>query len=183
MRLFISGEVPLEIKKEFLIIQEKVKKEKINGRWVKPSLSHLTLIFLGETKKEKLPKIKKILNSVTNSYSPFAFSLEKISAFPSPTQAKIIALFLRKEDEKIDSFLREVQKSFKKENIWFDPKPFIPHLTLCRLKIPKNIEKLTKVIKIKNSKFLIKEISLKQSFLDAQGPLYKNLKTFCLKQK
>lgn len=184
MRLFLAGEIPPEIKKEFSLVQKRIKeKEKIKGRWVKPQLSHLTLIFLGETKKEKLNTIKKILKCLISRYSPFEFSLKKINAFPSLNSAKIIALFLKKEDEKVDFFIKEIQRAFKKENIWFDPKPFNPHLTLCRLKFPKNLEKLSKTIKINSLKFLIKEISLKQSFLSSQGPRYKNLETFCLKQK
>jgi len=60
MRAFISLELPEEIKKEIVKIQNKLP-EFIGKKTEKQNL-HLTLKFLGEVGEEELEKIKKKLN-------------------------------------------------------------------------------------------------------------------------
>jgi len=183
MRLFIALEIPQKVKEEIAAIQKKLKTENISGRWVKPEITHLTLVFLGETAPNKIGNIKKILNGASTQISPINLWLEKIDAFPSPGKAKIIHLPLKGEVGKLNALILKIQKSLIKQKVYFDKKPFVPHLTVGRLKKPQNLTLLLSKIKIPHREFFSNKLNLIQSILTPQGPIYKTLRSFDLKSK
>jgi len=183
MRLFIALETPQKVKKEIAVIQKKLRVEKISGRWIQPKLTHLTLVFLGETAPNKIGDIEKILKEASGQIFPINLWLEKIDAFPSPAKAKIIHLSLKGELDKLNALVLKIRKSLKKQKINFDRKLFIPHFTLGRLKKPQNLTWFLSKIKIPRRKFFVNQLNLIQSTLTPQGPIYKILASFELKAK
>jgi 2'-5' RNA ligase len=183
MRIFIALEIPEKIKKEIGKIQNHLKTAGIQARWVKPEIIHLTLIFLGETVPNKVGGTEKILKEVSSQISPVNLWLEKIDAFPSPNKVKIIHFSLKGEADKLNTLVLKIQKCLKKQKINFDQKPFVPHLTLGRLKKPQNLTSYLSKIKIPHQEFFVHQLSLIQSTLTPQGPIYKNFASFELKAK
>ena len=176
MRVFISLEIPKEIKEEIGKIQNNLKTAGIQARWVKPEIAHLTLAFLGETTPDKISPLGMILENAAKEISPVNLQLEQVSCFPSPAKARIIFLSLGGEIGKLNALASKIRQELKKEKIWFDEKPFVFHLTLARLKNRQNLEKFIPNIKIKKIKFIGQTIALKESRLTPQGPIYKTLK-------
>jgi len=183
MRIFIALEIPEKIKKEIEKIQNQLKNTGIKVRWVKPEIIHLTLVFLGEIAPNKIGNIERILSGVSTQISPVNLWLEKVDAFPSPTKAKIIYLSLKGELGKLNALALKIRKLLKKQKINFDQKPFVPHLTLGRLKKPQDVSGLLSKIKILRQEFFVHHLKLIQSTLNPQGPVYKTLASFELKAK
>jgi 2'-5' RNA ligase len=183
MRIFIALEVPEKIKKEIEKTQNQLKNAGIKGRWVSPEIAHLTLVFIGKTMPTKIREIEKILKEASTQTSPISLWLEKIGAFPSPTKAKIIYLSLKGELGKLNALGLKIRKSLKKQKINFDRKPFIPHLTLGRLKKPQNLTRLLSKIKFSRQQFFGHQLNLIQSILTFQGTIYKTLTSFEFKAK
>ena len=183
MRIFIALEIPEKIKKEISKTQNQLKSSGVQARLVKPNNTHLTLVFLGETAPNKVGEIEKILKEVSTQISPVNLWLEKIDCFPSPAKAKIIYLSLKGELGKLNALALKIRKLLKKQKIKFDQKPFVPHLTLGRLKKPQNISGLLSKIKILRQEFFVHQLKLIQSTLTPQGPIYKTLASFELKAK
>jgi len=183
MRLFIALEIPQEVKKEITAIQKKLKTKHISCRWIKPEITHLTLVFLGETTPNKIGEIEKILKEASAKISPINLWLAKIDCFPSPTKAKIIHLSPKGELSKLNTLVLKIQKSLKKQKINFDRRPFVPHLTLGRFKKPQNLARLLPKIKPLHQEFFANQLNLVQSILTPQGPIYKTLISFELKAK
>jgi len=183
MRIFIALEIPEKIKKEISKTQNQLKSSGIQAHWVKPEIAHLTLVFLGETAPNKVGEIEKILKEVGGQISPVNLWLEKIDCFPSPAKAKIIYLSLKGELGKLNALALKIRKLLKKQKINFDQKPFVPHLTLGRLKKLQNISGLLSKIKILRQEFFVHQLKLIQSTLTPQGPVYKTLASFELKAK
>jgi len=59
MRCFIAVEIPVEIKKQILLVQEHFEKFD-NLTLVNPELFHSTLLFLGELDKEHVEEAKNL---------------------------------------------------------------------------------------------------------------------------
>jgi len=180
MRIFIALELPEKIKKEISKTQNQLKTVGIKARWVKPEITHLTLVFLGEIAPNKVGEIAKILKEASSQISPINLWLEKIDAFPSLAKAKIIYLSLKGEMGKLNALVLKIQKGLKKQKIAFDQKPFVPHLTLGRLKKLQNLTWLLSKIKIPRRHFFTNKLFLIQSTLTSQGPIYKTLKEISL---
>lgn len=183
MRVFIALEVPERIKRELFKIQKELKTKGIQFQLVKPEIAHLTLSFLGEVPQNKIVSVENILEKIAQEISLVKLRLNKVDCFPSPLKARTIFLSLEGELGKLKVLALKISKNLKKENVWFDKKPFVPHLTLGRLKRQQNLEKAIKKIKVHKIEFLGEKISLVQSILTSQGPIYKILCLFNLKEK
>ena len=153
MRLFIATPVnfPLyqAIKNDF--------KDVIDGKWVEGWNLHLTHKFIGEDEPEKYKNELKIENG--------EWRVNGIGMFGD----KI--LYLKVEGN--DSVNHEINEKFNLKN----DKPFVPHITLCRIKSIKDKEKLKeKLSKWQNVNFNFPlEVYLYKSTLTKKGPVYEKI--------
>lgn len=175
MRVFFSLEIPQEIKKEIGKIQKKLKQTGIQARWVKPEISHLTLVFLGTITPEKINPLRQIVTEINSQIRPIRLSFLKIGCLPSLTKPRVIFVSLKGELNTLNNLAIKIRKKLKKEKIYFDQKPFFPHLTLGRLKKGQNLTSVIERIKIPQVEFRVKQVSLVQSILTPSGPIYKTL--------
>lgn len=180
MRAFISLELPETIKKEIGETQQKLKETGLQARWVKPEIVHLTLVFLGSITPDKVPIIEQVLAKVSRQIKPIKLKLHQLGCFPNSAKAKIIFIKLSGELEKLNALAIKIRKQLKKENIWFDTKPFNAHLTLARVKKQANLIEVIRKTKIKKTKFIANEVTLTKSQLTNLGPIYHQIKRITL---
>jgi len=175
MRTFIAIDMPAEIRKELVKIQEKLK-EKIGkiarAKFVAPENLHLTLKFLGELSDFKVNKIKETLRQV--KFKAFKVKLNSLGVF---TEKFIRVVWINLEPakpimelhEKIDSLFEKKDKNFE------------THVTLARIKFVSDrkefISKL-KEIKVEPLEFEINSFALKKSTLTEKGPIYETIREF-----
>lgn len=164
MRIFISIDIPKEIKKEIVKIQNKLPEFK--GKNTEFENLHLTLKFLGEVDKEKLEKIKKNLKEI--KFSGFEAEIDSMGVF-SEDFIKIIWLGIKNCDELQKEIDKKLSGIFEKE------KRFMGHLTIARVKNIKDKKKfIAELCKLKiiSMKFTVNDFNLKKSTLTEQGPVY-----------
>jgi len=180
MRVFIALELPKEVKAEISKIQQDLKKAGVQARWVQSTIVHLTLVFLGSITPDKVKPIEEIISEATGQIGPIELHLNKTGCFPDPTKARIIHLELGGELDKLNLLVAKIRKGLKKQKIWFDEKPFHPHLTLGRIRKRRNLTSAIKGVKVKKSEFIANKISLYKSTLTTTGPVYSELKQISL---
>ncbi len=151
MRLFIATPVILPIYKS---IKNDLSKY-IKGKWVEGWNLHLTHKFIGEDNPEKYKTELKVKNE--------KLKVNGIGIFGD----KI--LYLKADiDESIN---KEINEKFNLKN----EKPFIPHITLCRIKELKDGYK-DALKKWKNIHFEMPlEVYLYKSTLTKKGPVYEKI--------
>ncbi len=171
-RVFISINIPDEIKEKIKKIQEELPEFK--GKRTELENLHLTLKFLGEIDEKKIAEVKEKLKEI--KFKIFETEIDSIGIF-SPKFIKIIWLHLTNcEDlqKKIDDKLENL---FRKEN------RFMGHLTIARVKHLRDkvkfLEELEK-IKIEKIKFRMGKFYLMESKLTAEGPKYSILEEYIL---
>jgi len=176
MRLFIAIEIPDKIKQKIEKETEYLKKRYPTFRWVKPENYHLTLLFLGEVKEKKLEKIKKRLEKATFSFSPFLLFSYSYSLF---IHHKIVVYISFKREKQIEKLAKKIREEFKEFTLKNNSKKFIPHLTIARGKIPSKQQYfvLKKLLDktLTDFHFKVEKITLYNSILTPQGPVYKKL--------
>ncbi len=172
MRTFIAIDIPEEIKKEIVKVQEQLPEFK--GKLTERENLHLTLKFLGEVDEKKAEEIKLRLREIKSK--KIESEIDSIGIF-SEEFIKIIWLHMancEKLQKEIDNGLKEL---FEKE------KRFMGHLTIARVKKIKDkkkfISELNK-IKIPSMKFTINNFELKKSVLTEKGSIYETLETYNL---
>ena len=187
MRAFIGIDLPFKTKDKISKIQEDLKALNLKLKWANSKNIHLTLKFLGNIKELRIPEIKEAINKTTKDLSAFEISLKDFGFFPNQNKPRVFfietskANLLKSIADKLEDSLAKI--GFEKEG------RFKSHITLARIKALDNIALLKdKIETIKlEEKFQIKAVTLYQSTLTPDGPIYKeiytnNLATLRIKQ-
>jgi len=170
MRCFISIDVPENLREELVKMQEQLKMQDLNAKFVEKHNFHLTLKFIGEISDSKIESIKEKLKQV--KYKKFKTHFGKVGVFSSENYIRVIWLSLEPEEEfeKIASQINTI--------LPFGDKRFASHVTLARVRMIKDkkalIEKIKK-IKILKMEFNVENFKLKKSAVMRTGPVYEDL--------
>jgi len=188
-RLFVAIRIPYDEKFSTAfrtLRQSSSKLDKIN--WIDYENLHMTLKFLGDTEPDLIPSLENSIEELTNSISPFSITLNRVGAFGSRYQPRIIWVGS-------DDMIKEISllhKGLEKRMRTFGFKPsfgnFVFHATLARIHNIDDKKFFWKQIQASaplfNFTFEVKEIILFESILHNQHtPEYKMIKQFKLKGK
>lgn len=171
MRIFISIDLPENVKREIVKIQKEILNLDFDGKLTEEENLHLTLKFLGEVSEEKVEQVKEKLFQI--KFDKFEAEMNSIGFFDNFN----IILWLHmtnceKLQKKVDDALFGL----------FPPeKRFMSHLTIARIRKIKDKEKFVQAIrcmKIPKIKFTVDEFNLKESVLTKEEPKYKTLEKY-----
>ena len=162
-----------KIIKEFKGIDAKIK-------YVELANLHLTLKFFGEIDTEGLDLLEQKITNTLSQFKPFTVKLKGCGAFPNKNHIKVIWIGID-EDDLIKQLHDRLDKEFVK--LGFDKdKKFSTHLTIGRMKSPKNKNQIRNIIEeyedFEIGEMEVSQISLKKSTLKPSGPVYEDLKIF-----
>ena len=138
MRLFWA--LPCQDAKLLENAQLSLQQHGIAGRWVKPELAHLTLVFLGEVAESVLVGIQEAGAGAVSRQSPFRLQTGKYGAFPRSSSARTLWWGLEENPElsALAHRLRQGMLPFAK----LEERPFQAHLTLGRFRHPTKLPDL-----------------------------------------
>ena len=172
MRLFIAIDLG-ELDDYFLELQKQLPK---NTELILVKSFHITLKFLGEIQPDKADEIVDLLKTI--KFERFNVFLNSVGIFPTENYIKVVWVGLKPEDKILDlqhNIDESLKKLFKKE------KDFKAHITLARVKYPKDkkyfVENIKKIA-VENKKIEIKDFRLIKSALTSKGPVYEDLEVF-----
>lgn len=168
MRLFIAIELPSEIKRELGKLRTAIP----GVRWVPPEQIHLTLAFLGDVDEETTGRLTAQLAVIREN--TFKLSCGNIGCFPDRRRPRVIWIGVKPEPG-LQKLAAAVQQSALYAGILMEERPFSPHLTLARLKLPATAE-LGAFLDLMSRKtfepFSVREFTLFQSRLTSQGAVH-----------
>lgn len=154
-------------------------------KWVAPENIHLTLKFLGETNVELIPKINNLISETASISSRFQLEVKGLGAFSRNQKPSVIWLGLNFEHELLQIF-QQLEKGFESLGFPKENRKFSPHLTIGRVKYIEEPSELDEIVSdYKKTVFLkkqIEKITLYESVLRPQGPIYKALDEFYLQK-
>lgn len=175
VRVFVGIEIPEDIKRYVITIQNRLKSLPIKAKFVEPENLHVSLSFLGEVGSTKLEDLKFRLDEITKSYGKFDFVLGSLMLIPNEKFTRVIALDIR--SDALEALREVIVKTV-------NGKSHLPHLTLARIKtIMKNGEFLEKIKAITLNEMYVEvdSIYLVESILRKSGPVYTPLHRSYLK--
>ena len=178
MRCFVAVDIPEEPKEKIKELQDQLSPYDV--KLVEPQNLHFTLKFLGEIDEAIIKRVKERLSKLTETKS-FSVLLSGVGAFPKLTYIRVIWIGAKSQDfvnlhKSITEALSKIGK----------PEKGTPHLTIARVRSPRDKEVITKIVKRYESEsfssFIIDKIKLKKSTLTQRGPIYEDLGVFELRK-
>ncbi len=134
MRAFFAIYPPQKIR--FLLEDYQKQLQNLLGkgliRWVHPPLFHITLLFVGDVEKEKIERLFSLHSRISFS-APFLES-RSLSFFPNSRNPRVVSVAFSEKGGSLVRARQIIQNALAQEGIEYDQKPFVPHVTLGRVK-------------------------------------------------
>jgi 2'-5' RNA ligase len=182
LRLFIAIKLPQDFTKRLINYQAQLDRQIF--RITNSFNLHLTLLFLGDIPKIKIPDLKKIIqqNIISFEISPIIF--KQIDYGPNPQSPHLIWL-TGTAPQNYSNFKKHISQQISQElklDMSKDIYDFLPHVTLARLKnnITQSLPPIPTPDIFNNYSFTPTKIWLEQSILKKNGPQYIDLEEFNL---
>jgi 2'-5' RNA ligase len=102
-------------------------------RWTRAANLHLTLRFLGDAvAAATIPALATALDKIGNTTEPFPLLAQGTGAFPDLTRPRIIWIGLR--SDRLIRLAERVEAAARECGFPPDDRPFVPHLTIGRVR-------------------------------------------------
>ena len=156
-------------------------------RYTSPQNLHLTLLFLGDTEDNLIPKIKRDLDRICHNFNEFDLEFSNLGAFPSQRNPRIIWLGVN-NPEPISALAHAI---IHDTGLVSEPEKarFAPHLTLGRVaELARGTSGemfsrlFAKLGTTKAGSTTVREVLLYESILKPGGPVYTVLSRHALKE-
>jgi len=185
IRAFLAIEPPENVLQEISSLQEKLKRE-ISGRlsWTRPQGHHLTLKFFGDISREDINNISAAVQKRVVAEQKLNLKIEKLGVFPDARRPRVLWCAVTGDVERLINLQKKLDGDFAAIGFPAEDRSFKAHLTLARIKDPRDItgvsEALKKYDSFKAGEFVTDKLLLFQSTLSPQGAVYTKLAEFVL---
>jgi RNA 2',3'-cyclic 3'-phosphodiesterase len=157
--------------------------EKESIKWTEAENLHITLAFLGDTEESVIKKLSIALKKRCEGSGKFELTLRGAGVFKSLKDPRVIWTGID-SSEKLTALNLLVHYSLEDSGIESENRPFMPHLTLGRIRSLSPNSGLDELIQknkaVELQKTEVKEIILYESILLKTGAVYKPLYKFIL---
>lgn len=139
-------------------------------RWVAEESYHVTLRFIGDLERERIPMLTDCVREQTAGLRPFRLELGGAHPFPSRRRPRFLVLDVGPA-EPLEELAGAVGRGVERAGFGSDSKPFRPHLTLGRLR-SKKFAAVTGDVTPVGESCMVNDAVLFQSDLHPSGARY-----------
>ncbi len=185
IRTFIAIEIPLEIRTAIDELQEILKQDRSDVKWVKSQNIHVTLKFLGNIMRSQVEVIADALERIANDFTSFSVYVKSIGTFPNINRPRVIWVGAETDNNELIRLAGAVNEALAPIGFEKGERPFKAHLTLGRVKGMKGVERVMERF-AKNrdfdaGNFTASSVIVMQSELMPTGAVYTPLRNIELK--
>lgn len=168
MRLFFAL-WPSEQERAAVVAQMTTLKQHTKARWVQPNNLHVTLAFLGEVEKNRLPEVLRVGASCQSQ--PFEFTMDTLDYWRKP---QVLCFTCPNTPRPLAQLASNLANLLVTAGFELESRPYRPHLTLARkaLQLPEDAAIATPIQWQANTFVLV------ESSTGCNGPHYEVLQTW-----
>lgn len=179
VRAFFALEISDDMRRRIADLGKEVARSGADVKVVEAENLHVTMKFLGEVPASKVDEIAGALDGMR--VRRFELEARGAGAFPDRRMIRVMWVGIGKGAGEVTEVARKLDDAlgrfgFPKE------KRFVPHITVGRVRSPKNREALLSILDSHSQTVfgtaLVDRLVLKKSTLTRSGPVYTDLKVF-----
>lgn len=144
-RCFMALDVSESIRRRVQELQFRLAVADAELRLTQPADLHLTLVFLGATPVEEMPRLTELMDGVARFHDPFTFTVAGVSVFGPPGRPRVIWGAI-KPCPPLIRLQRVLTEGIARLGHPVEARGFVPHLTLARVLALGNDRSLTSVV-------------------------------------
>ncbi len=156
-------------------IADPIKTSSADVRWVRRENLHLTMRFLGELPSKKLRRVTETMPGWVSGLPSFPIRFGDLGAFPSPKRPRVLWIRVLEETGRLDETFRALEKGLGRLGFRKDPKAFLPHVTIGRVRRPGGLADLIERLVSSPNRIppaVAEEVVLYKSTLTSGGSIY-----------
>jgi 2'-5' RNA ligase len=188
VRAFVSVHIPSAVREKLRAAQRDIAAviPESAVRWTPFEQLHLTLEFLGNVATGNVPPLESALKQVATMHRPFELSAERVGAFSSIRNPRVIWGGIAGEVDAIKALHADVKDSVRSFTAEQEARAYKPHVTLGRVRPVKArdlrqvSDALASVSDRAFGSWQVDEFALMQSKLSPHGSQHSTLATFPL---
>jgi 2'-5' RNA ligase len=136
---------------------------------------------LGSTPADRLYAVARAVEAVARGRKGSDVSLTGLGAFPSARRARVLWVGLDDPAGLLSGLASDLDGALEPLGYRVEARPFTPHLTLARFKVPARLEGLLpELASSRLSPWLVDHVELFRSHLHPRGARYESLARFPL---
>ena len=144
-RVFCAVELPDEVRAAAAAHAARLRRDFPDARasWSRPESLHVTLKFLGEIEWARVEDLSRAARAAAEGSGPFALSVEEAGTFPPRGAARVLWLGVEDSSGGLARLQRRLEDECEAAGFEREARAFKPHLTLARLRTPKDARALS----------------------------------------
>jgi len=180
IRAFLAIEPPETVRQAMAVVQNRLK-YCVSGAisWVRPEGIHLTLKFFGNIAETDIDRISAAVEPVAARFAPLDLQVRRVGLFPDSRRPRVIWLGLEGDVSALKALQEEADRELERYGFSREDRPFRAHLTLARIKSPRGLTGLDRIMKksevYEAGRFQAEGLTLFRSDLTPQGAIYSKL--------
>jgi 2'-5' RNA ligase len=145
LRLFCAVELPGEVREAVAAHASRLRRDFPDARasWARPEGLHITLKFVGEVEAARAEALSRAAEAAAEGFAPFRLSIEESGTFPPRGAARVLWLGVKDASGQLARLQRRLEQECDSAGFPREPRAFKPHLTLARLRTPKDAHALS----------------------------------------
>ena len=176
IRSFIAVDIPDSVKSELVSLILSLQKAEADVKWVRKENLHLTLKFLGRISEDQVTHTQQILERISKKQQRFSFHLAGLGGFPTLEHPRVLWAGIDRGVKMLEALAAKIESEIAQIGIKGEDHPFSPHLTLGRVRSPKNLQKLAALMEQTNfsssEEILLDHVTFYKSILSPKGSIY-----------
>ncbi len=144
-------------------------------KWVDPANMHFTLAFLGRRPETELDLLKQVLDHASQQQPALTYQLGGMGFFPTTQRPHIIWIGVGQGCRAFEALGSSVQKALRSAGFALEERPFVPHLTVGRIKQGQGLpqaKRLQAQWQDLPEKLIVDKLHLMHSQLTSDGAVY-----------
>ncbi|MBM3475372.1 MAG: RNA 2',3'-cyclic phosphodiesterase [Armatimonadetes bacterium] len=181
MRLFFGLPVDEAVRNHVETAQNRLRSVAGKVKWVEAANFHFTLCFIGEA--PEAGPVAEAAEGAEEGLLPVSLALRGVGAFPDPRRPRVIWVGLERGGEALAALSRRLSDRLAAAlGLPPEPRGFVPHLTIGRVKTPPTDDALARLIDELQGEdfgeFVAATFALYDSTLTPRGPIYRAVRTY-----
>ncbi|HXU38063.1 MAG TPA: RNA 2',3'-cyclic phosphodiesterase [Blastocatellia bacterium] len=175
VRTFVCIEIPDSISERIGNLQTELKAIDAQVSWTRPSNIHLTLKFLGAVEETRIQNVARAVQRAVAGINGFEIEVGGAGCFPSTRNPRVLWIGFSEVPDALRQLYSSLEDELDREGFAREKRKFSPHLTIGRLRGPKNATQLAELLiesGFTAERFSASEVIVMRSDLKPTGSIY-----------
>ncbi|MCL5057744.1 MAG: RNA 2',3'-cyclic phosphodiesterase [Actinobacteria bacterium] len=179
IRLFWAVNLPPGTRKKLCYIGDRLREAGADAKWVEENNLHVTVKFLGDADPGMVDRITEGASGRLKDLGRFSLEPEGMGFFPGAHSPKVLWVGLGGDVGTLCEAALAVEDAMEGLGFPREGRKFSPHLTLARIRSPRNVERLAGLVHAEAAGinglgiFDVDSVDLMSSTLTGSGPVYR----------